>query len=322
MKLALAAVLCAACATPAPPPAGRVVVALTMDWEGVELAPDGFAAVDGLRARLGGDVPITHFVSAAYATRTTPPGRELAAALDAHARPEDEVAVHLHGWASLARAAGVAPKTAPSFFTGTEELLSVIDTDVGFDLDLDAYEVGALRALVATSRQLLAQGKHPVSASFRAGGYLTTPKLLLALGDEGIAVDSSAVEPRQLAGQGADPFVHRLTELWPGETAQTQPFRLRGGARRSVVELPIAAIVDDMPQPAIAQLLAGARARLRANPERDVFVVLAFHLETANDFVPKLAETLAAARDDRTVFVTVERAAELARFVLPAGDSG
>jgi len=317
-RLALVLAAAAACSSPAAPPAGRVVMVLTVDWEGVELSADGFAAIDALRGKLGG-VPITHFVSAAYATRAS--RGDLAAAIDRGVHADDELAVHLHGWASLAQAASIAPRVSPSFFTGTDQLLQVVDGDTGFDLDLDAYDVPALRALLKTSRQILETSHHPVSTSFRAGGYLATPKLLLALGAEGIAVDSSAVDPRQLTGLDDDTLAKRLGALWPGVTPATQPFLAHGGALQSIVELPIAAIVDDVPRAELARLLDGARARLRANPGRDVFVVLAFHLETASDFLPQLADVLAKARDDRTIFVTADRAAELARFTLapPAG---
>src|SRR5215213_3511846 len=50
---------------------GRVVVALTIDWEGAYLSTEGLEALDELRKGLG-PVPLTHFVSAAYFTKAEP----------------------------------------------------------------------------------------------------------------------------------------------------------------------------------------------------------------------------------------------------------
>jgi hypothetical protein len=91
---------------------------------------------------------------------------------------------------------------------------------------------------------------------------------------------------------------------------------IRGGAMQPIVELPIAAVVDYVTVADLERLLDAARERARADPEHDVFVVLACHFETAPDFLPQLADELAQRRSALT-FVTIERAAEIARFALP-----
>src|SRR5882724_1738451 len=57
--------------------AGRIVVAVTVDWEGAALAPEALDALDELRKHVGG-APITHFVSAAYFTKEHPDPRAAA----------------------------------------------------------------------------------------------------------------------------------------------------------------------------------------------------------------------------------------------------
>ncbi len=319
--VAVAAAAIGGCSSPSsPPPAakGRVVVAVTIDWEGAYISIDGLDAMDELR-RVLGPAPITHFVSAAYFTKDRPEPTAAASIREA-VRDGDELAVHLHAWRSLARASGLTPKLAPSFLTGTDKLLEFEDGDVGFDTDLDAYGVPELRALVRTSRRLLEQTRLPIGKSFRAGGYLGTPKVLQAIREEGFTVDSSATDHRQLDERKDEVLPKRIAAIWPGVDTATQPWLVdaRGGP---ILELPVAAFADYASAAEIAAVIEAAHARLRANPARDVFVVLGFHQETAEDFGGRVREAIerVRARPELAadlVFTSVAAAAERARRAL------
>src|SRR5690242_6460976 len=67
----VASLAVAGCSGASEPVRGRIVVAVTIDWEGAYLAPDGLDAIDEVRTSLGA-APITHFVSAAYFTKERP----------------------------------------------------------------------------------------------------------------------------------------------------------------------------------------------------------------------------------------------------------
>ena len=314
LALALAIAGCSSSSSSSSPRKGRLVVALTIDWEGAYLSLEGLDALDELRAAVA-DAPLTHFVSAAYFTKPTP-DPELATTIAEAVRPGDELAVHLHAWKSLAVASDLTPKLAPSFLSGTHEVLEFEDGDVGFDTDLDAYDVTELRALLRTSRRLLGQLRLPVSSSFRAGGYLGTPKVLQAIHDEGFTVDSSATDHRQL-DERADALPARIKAIWPAVEATTQPFMIRARSGE-LLEMPIAAFADYTTADEIIGVVEAAHARLAAQPTRDVFVVLGFHLETAADFAGRLREALTTLRARpelaaALVFMTVEKAAQLAR---------
>src|ERR1044071_1343432 len=125
------------CSSPSPATKGRVVVALTIDWEGAYLAPDGLDALEQLRNRTG-DAPMTHFVSAAYFTKQ-PRDASVAATISRAVRKGDELALHLHAWKSLAVAGGVPPKLAPSYLTGTDKGLGFDDGGGGLDTARDRY---------------------------------------------------------------------------------------------------------------------------------------------------------------------------------------
>lgn len=314
---ALALAGCSSSSSPAPAK-GQVVVALTIDWEGAYLSLEGLDALDELRRGLG-PVPLTHYISAAYFTKDRPDPKA-AATIKQAVREGDELAVHLHAWRSLAKASALEPKLAPSFLTGTDKLLEFEDGDVGFDTDLDAYTVPDLRAMLRTSRRLLEQTGVPVSKTFRAGGYLGTPKVLQAIREEGFTVDSSATDYRQIDERKDEVLPKRLREIWPAVETTSQPWLVdaRGGP---LLEMPIAAFTDSATAAEIVGVFEAAHARLQKEPARDVFVVIGFHQETAEEFAPRLGEAMAKVRERKElagelVFASVAGAAERARRAL------
>jgi predicted deacetylase len=314
----LAALVVGGCSRANPPANGRIVVALTIDWEGAYVSPDGLDALDAFRSALG-PAPLTHFVSAGYFTKDHP-DPTAAASITQAVHKGDELAIHLHAWRSLAKAGGIEPKLSPSFLTGTDKLLEFEDGDVGFDTDLDAYGVPELRVLLRTSRRLLEQTHLPVSKTFRAGGYLGTPKVLQAIHEEGFSVDSSATDFRQLDERKDEVLPRRIQAIWPGIEPTTQPWLVRapGG---SLLEMPIAATADYATTDEIVAVFEAAHGRLQKDPGRDVFVVVGFHQETAHEFGGRLGEAMKKVRArpelaGGLVFTTVEDAAERARHVV------
>jgi predicted deacetylase len=306
----LAILAVAGCSHPSPH-IGHVVVAVTIDWEGAAFEPEGLDAIVELRKTLG-DAPVTSFVSAAYFTKAQPDPKIVDYLTEA-VHKGDELAIHLHAWRSLARASGVEAKLNPSFITGTDKVLEFEDGDAGFDTDLDVYSVIELRSMIRTSRRLLEQTHLPVSKSFRAGGYLGTPKVLQAIREEGFTVDSSATDYRQPDAEKDAFLAKRIQEVWPHVDTTTQPYLVA-----QLIEMPIAATADYVTVPQMIAMIEAAHARLQQDPTRDVFVVIGFNQETGQDFAKRVGDAVVAvrARPDLApslTFATVEHAAELAR---------
>lgn len=321
------------------PTAGRIVTAVSIDWEGAYISSESLDCIDALREQWGDAVPLTHFVSAGYYVKP-----ELDPLLDKTftemLRPGDELAVHLHGWQLLAAAAKIEPRRAPSFLSGTDQLLELDGGDLGFDLDLDAYTVAELRALLRTSRELLGRTNAPVSSSFRAGGYLGTAKMLQAVRDEGFAVDSSALDYRPLQQRKGELLADRVQQIWPNVEAGAQPWLLPSRVVRpatlapssevgsvdpqhGLLEMPIAAVADYSTAAEVQAIFGAASAKLDGDPTRNVFVTLAFHQETCEHFGSRLMEGIVHAQRtpaiaDRLTFVTVEAAGRMARASLAA----
>jgi hypothetical protein len=180
--------------------------------------------------------------------------------------------------------------------------------------------VPELRVLLRTSRRLLAQTHNPVSKTFRAGGYLGTPKVLQAIREEGFTVDSSAMDFRQLDERKDEVLPKRIHAIWPGVEPTTQPWLVRA-AGGELLEMPIAAFADYATADQIVAVFDAARTRLQNDPGRDVFVVVGFHQETAHDFAGRLGEAMKKVRERRElagglVFTTIADAAERARHAV------
>lgn len=285
---------------------GRIVTAITVDWEGAYGSRDGQAALIELQAKLGG-APLTHFVSAAYFVRGAADS-EVAQFLAAQASGGSELAMHLHAWSSVVRAAGIEPRHGPSFMTGTDKLFALESGEDGFDVDLDTYSSSELVRMLRVSRAKLEEQGLAISHSFRAGGYLASPAVRHALRTDGYEVDSSAVSYRGVAG--SNHLASRLREVWQGVDVQV-PQRLDG-----LIEVPITAIADSTTPQRMDEIIDAAAKRLAGDPSRDVYLTIALHQETAVDHAGSVAAALSKARNrlgaEVFLFTTTEKLAFLA----------
>ncbi|HEY8142088.1 MAG TPA: hypothetical protein VIG06_05430 [Kofleriaceae bacterium] len=298
--------------------AAAVVVSVSVDWEGAYFEEDGLAALEVFR-RQNPDVPITHFVCPAYYTKPGAVPADITFFLRGHIAKGDEIGVHLHAWNSLVQEARVPVRTGRSFLTDDGRLME-FDGDAGFDLDPSVYTTTELRAVLATSRRLLESGGFEVAPVFRAGNWLGAPNVLEAARAEGFTVDSSAVDPAWLgegaSSQGFELLAERVRALWPKVDRTTQPWLIETPAGQ-LVEIPDSgAMADHMASEEMEDHVQSAAA----GNKRPVFVHLGFHAETAHKYADLLSRALANLRRRKVPmqFVTVSRAAELARAAMAA----
>jgi len=101
-----------ACSIPTPP---RVHVAISVDWEGSDLSAINLNAFRVYR-EAHPDVPLTHFLNAAYFTKLDANASKVQADVRRALRPGDELGLHIHPWKSLVEAAGVKFRTEPTIW--------------------------------------------------------------------------------------------------------------------------------------------------------------------------------------------------------------
>jgi hypothetical protein len=95
----------------------------------------------------------------------------------------DEVALHLHMWTDFVRAAGLVPRTAPSW-AGRGD---------GYDVPITAYSESETKTLLDFALRLMADHGLPHPTSFRAGGEFANAANLRAVAAAGFTADCSGV---------------------------------------------------------------------------------------------------------------------------------
>lgn len=99
----------------------------------------------------------------------------------------DEVALHVHMWTDFVRAAGLVPRTAPSWAGRSD----------GYDVPITAYDEAETRTLVEYSLRLMAERGLPRPTSFRGGGLFANAGNLRAVAALGFTADCSATSAGQ-----------------------------------------------------------------------------------------------------------------------------
>lgn len=131
----------------------------------------------------------------------------------------DEIALHLHMWTDFVRAAGLVPRTQPSWAARGD----------GYDVPITAYDEKETRTLVEYSLRLAAEHGLPKPTSFRGGGLFANAANLRAVAALGFTADCSA--------SPAGPF-GRLQLPWT-LAADAQPYYPSGEDANKVGELPL-----------------------------------------------------------------------------------
>ena len=167
-------------------PERKVRIAVSVDWEGSHLHRRNLDAMLAFREALP-EVPLTHFLNAAYFLKEDADSGKVAAKMRSVIRPGDETGLHVHAWRSLVEAAGVTFRNGPTFW-GEQLALYKIGGDVGHEVELGAYTVAEIRAMLRESKRILTGAGFVPSGSFRAGGWMGCERVLEAIRAEGFSM--------------------------------------------------------------------------------------------------------------------------------------
>ncbi len=156
-------------------------VSWTMDWEGLPVNRSYLQEIDQISAEHG--IPIVQFYNprnfvglskseAQYQTNYV---------LNRMKNNGDEIALHLHMWYDMVRAAGLTPITEPQWNNYGN----------GRDVPFSEYnKEQSVQLLNWAKQQFVAHGL-PEPKSFRAGGWFTDDENLAALVETGFVIESS-----------------------------------------------------------------------------------------------------------------------------------
>ncbi|HAF08910.1 MAG TPA: hypothetical protein DCK98_02355 [Chloroflexi bacterium] len=142
-----------------------------------------------------------------WTTTQVPPARAdaMLAWTKARVAKGDELSLHLHMWTDFVRAAGLVPRTAPSWASRGD----------GYDVPITAYPENDQTALIEYSLRLMSEHGLARPTTFRAGGQFANEATLRALAALGFVADASAVPA---GGFGRLPYPWTLTP-------DAQPYR-------------------------------------------------------------------------------------------------
>ena len=130
-----------------------------------------------------------------------------------------EIALHIHAWTDFVRAAGVTPRTSPSW-AGRGD---------GYDVPLTAFDEAETAKLLDYALRLMAEHGMPRPTSFRAGGLFANAANLRAIAAAGFTTDASATP--------AGPF-GSLTLPWT-LAKDAQPYRPSRTDANATGDLPL-----------------------------------------------------------------------------------
>lgn len=133
----------------------------------------------------------------------------------------DEVALHLHMWTDYVRAAGIVPRTVPSW-AGRGD---------GYDVPINAYTEVEQKSLIDYGVKLMTERGFPKPTSFRAGGDMADASTLRAVAASGFDLDCTAVAKDY-------PSIGRIPYPW-NLPVGAQPYRPSRTDANAVGDLPL-----------------------------------------------------------------------------------
>ncbi len=263
-------------------------IVVTVDWEGDFLEDYNLRTMENFR-RTHSDVPMVHFLNAAYFTKPDANFSATARQIKRVIRPMDEIGLHIHGWKTLFESAGVTFKKSPTFWGGTAEYS---DYDYGQDVPISTYSTSELRRVIAFSCNTLEDAGFARPVSFRAGGWYAASNVMSALQNEGFEVEHSAVPAIFLDEVKGTPLYDNARRLWSGTTSLSQPYTFRAGYGRMTQIPNNGALADYMTGDEMLRVFKENVTEFKKNPSKSRVLSIGFHQESAGEFLSRVSNAI------------------------------
>ncbi len=208
----------------------KVIVTISVDWEGATIQEENLKAFTEFRDEFP-DVPLTQFLNAAYYLRKDS-AESISDKIRSVVRENDELGLHIHSWRFLVEKAEVEFRKGPRFWSA-DTPIRLVQGDEGHDVELGAYNPDEVTKIAKASQKILAEQGFQLSNSFRAGGWVAPESVLIGIRQAGFLVDSSATDRTWHRDELEKyPIFDRLGELWPDITQHSQPYLVETTAGR------------------------------------------------------------------------------------------
>lgn len=161
-----------------------VYVAWTIDWEGIDIKDQYLDDIDKISQKH--DIPLTHFFNPRYYTNPNLSDRRAQYFTQWVIRRRDKnghaIALHMHMFPDMVKAAGVQPKSGPAWGSSVEE---------GYDVLTSAYSYDEMIKMFEWSKDQFKKNGLGTPTMYRAGGWYADMDVLKAAEDTGFVLDSS-----------------------------------------------------------------------------------------------------------------------------------
>ncbi|MBM4252573.1 MAG: hypothetical protein FJ146_11430 [Deltaproteobacteria bacterium] len=270
---------------------GKIRLLLAMVWEGRDLAPHNLTALTEFR-RDYPDLSVVHLISPAYFTKPKANAAQIVAAIRSQMQPQDQAALLLGPWKSLAHAAQVIYRPAPTFWS-QEAVPGDCQVDCGGDVPLNIYPDADVEKLLTKSLKLFDSHGLGRPIGLAVQGWMASQAVHEAATKAGIQYDLSAVAPDLLVRRLRHfPLYAWAKALWSEITPHSQPYVI-DTASGPLVEIPLSlASVDYLTRKEIDSLFKEYVGIWRENPRRDLIFPLVLTQETAMHAVPLMKSSL------------------------------
>lgn len=265
----------------------KIYINISVDWEGRNISEQNIKAMEEFRKDYP-RVPLLHFLNAAYFTKKSANKETLKNQIKRVLKKGDEHGLHIHSWKSLVEKAGVSYLSKPSWDSWGSHDDSCLG-DCGHSVPLWAYTEAELRKIIRLSLEILEKNGFKRATSFRAGGWMSSKKVLEALSAEGISLDASAV-PREFLESSQPIITSWIDRIWPRTKTTSQPYFVSlKDKERKILEFPNnGCLADYMTGRMVLSVFKENVKEWLRNPEKDIFVSFGFHQETASYYLPQL----------------------------------
>ncbi len=271
---------------------GKLRLLLAIVWEGREIAPHNLTALEEFRREYP-DLSVVHLISPAYFTKPKANAAQIVAAIRTQMQPQDQAALLIGPWKSLAHAAGVIYRPAPTFWS-PNAAPGDCQVDCGGDVPLNIYPDVDVDKLLTKSLKLFESNGLGRPRGIAVQGWMASQAIHEAATKAGIRYDLSAVAPDLLVRRLRHfPIYAWAKSLWSEVTPHSQPYVISTGAG-PLVEIPLSlASVDYLTRKEIDTLFKEFVGIWRENPTRDLIFPLVLTQETAMTTAPLLKASLA-----------------------------
>lgn len=256
----------------------KMIIYMTVDWEGVSLEQENIAAMQAFRKKFL-HIPMLQLLNPAYFVRDGVNTETIASKIRSTFLPNDTHGLHVHAWKSLVHYCGLSYQSGFSY-ADTNEACET--GDCGYTVSLEfAYSQDQLTQLISCSSEILEKNGFQQPRHFRAGGWQLGEKLSAALQKNGFIWDSSRTDANLLTSRwhAESGLVKMVRTLHPESTPLDQPYPISD----TLMEYPNNASLADYTS--AKQIVELFKTLIAQNKK---VMVLGFHQETAADFLENL----------------------------------